>query len=132
MLKRLGIDLLGILLIILAILLGWLPGPGGIPMLIAGLGLLSINHEWARRWINNVEKHGLTLSSKIFRDHTVWKICLDIVGTLLLGLGIWLFTSATRNYLYAIATSTTCLSLVLILGNRKRLKRITNYFKAQA
>lgn len=132
MLKKIGIDALGIVLIILALLLGWLPGPGGIPLLLAGLGLLSINHEWAKRWIKQVEKHGVRLSDKIFRDHSLWKLGLDIFGLLLLGCGIWLFTAATRSFLYAIALSLTAVSLVLLLGNRRRLAKLAKYIKPQA
>jgi hypothetical protein len=47
--KIILIDTLGVICIIGAILLGWLPGPGGIPLLLAGLGLLAINHPWAQR-----------------------------------------------------------------------------------
>jgi hypothetical protein len=53
--KLVVLDILGVLLIIAAGLIGWIPGPGGIPLLLAGLGLLAINHEWARRWLKRVK-----------------------------------------------------------------------------
>ena len=40
---------LGILLVIVAPLLGPLPGPGGIPCALAGLTLMMRNSSWARR-----------------------------------------------------------------------------------
>jgi hypothetical protein len=45
--KRIGIDVAGYLLLLAAAATGWLPGPGGIPLALAGLGLLSINNKWA-------------------------------------------------------------------------------------
>jgi len=40
--KRIATDAAGYGLILLSLAVGWLPGPGGIPLLVAGLGLLSI------------------------------------------------------------------------------------------
>ncbi len=47
--KRIGIDAAGYVLILLGIAFSPLPGPGGLPLVLAGLGLLSIHNEWARR-----------------------------------------------------------------------------------
>lgn len=46
---RLGVGFLGLLLILSSGLVGWLPGPGGIPLLLAGLGVWSSEFAWARR-----------------------------------------------------------------------------------
>ncbi len=43
------IDTLAILLLLTALAIGWLPATPGIPLALAGLGLLAINHEWANR-----------------------------------------------------------------------------------
>jgi hypothetical protein len=40
---------------VLAILLGWLPGPGGIPLFLVGLSLLAINHEWAKKRMDSIK-----------------------------------------------------------------------------
>ena len=45
-------DTLAVICIIAAIATGWLPGPGGIPLVIVGLSLLAINHEWAQRYVD--------------------------------------------------------------------------------
>jgi len=45
--KRVLVDTAGYLLIVASALTGWLPGPGGLPLLIGGLGLISINNKWA-------------------------------------------------------------------------------------
>lgn len=57
-LKRILTDTAGYLLIVAGIALGWLPGPGGLPLVLAGLGLLSINNDWARRLRDYIVKNG--------------------------------------------------------------------------
>lgn len=52
---RTGVAILGGLLIILAPLTGWLPGPGGIPLFIAGLAVLASEFEWAQRLLLRVK-----------------------------------------------------------------------------
>lgn len=53
--KVIVLDILGVICLIGAVLLGWVPGPGGIPLAIAGLALLAINHEWARQWLEKMK-----------------------------------------------------------------------------
>lgn len=130
--KVIALDTLGVLLIIAAALFSWVPGPGGIPLLIGGLGLLSINHAWARRWLKKAEKHGLNFTDKIFRDSKRWQMGVDIAALVILAAGIWLFTVASRSYMYAAATSLSLMGLFLLLGNRKRFKRMTGWIKALA
>jgi Putative transmembrane protein (PGPGW) len=45
--RRVLFTILGVLLIIAAILTGWLPGPGGIPLAIAGFWVLAKEYDWA-------------------------------------------------------------------------------------
>jgi membrane-bound ClpP family serine protease len=58
--KIVVLDVLGVALMILAVLTGWLPGPGGIPLFIIGLSLLAINHEWAERYIDLLKNRALS------------------------------------------------------------------------
>ena len=55
LLKKLAIDIVGVVMIIGSILFGWIPGPGGIPLLIGGLGLLSVNHIWAGKLLQKIK-----------------------------------------------------------------------------
>ncbi|MGI5952267.1 MAG: PGPGW domain-containing protein [Brooklawnia sp.] len=51
---RIGVGVLGAALVIAAPLTGWLPGPGGIPLFLAGMALLSTEFIWAKnskRWL---------------------------------------------------------------------------------
>jgi hypothetical protein len=65
--KVIILDTLGVLLMILAVLTGWLPGPGGIPLFIAGLALLAINHTWAQAKLDWVKAHSKDLFTRIKR-----------------------------------------------------------------
>ncbi|EPH02812.1 hypothetical protein HMPREF1531_02124 [Propionibacterium sp. oral taxon 192 str. F0372] len=46
---RLFVGLLGTAMIIAAPLLGWLPGPGGIPLFLLGMAVLGTEFGWAAR-----------------------------------------------------------------------------------
>lgn len=131
LLKVLLTDLAGIGLIILSVLTGWIPGPGGIPLFLAGLGLLAINHEWARRWLRWLKRTGLKLAEKFFREHPVLMIIYDIIAILLVGAGI-LVLARIEGIVKVSATVLIFLGLSLFLGNRKRLSRILRYFRKQA
>lgn len=52
---RVAVAVVGTLLIVLAGLTGWLPGPGGIPLAIAGLAVLASEFEWAQRLLHPIE-----------------------------------------------------------------------------
>lgn len=53
------LDIIGVLLLLLAMAVGWLPGPAGIPLTLAGLSLLAINHDWANRLLQRFKTEGL-------------------------------------------------------------------------
>jgi len=48
-LYRVGVGVVGGLLLVAWLLVSWLPGPGGIPLLLAALAVLSTEFRWARR-----------------------------------------------------------------------------------
>ncbi len=123
-LKFILIDTAGVLLIILAGLTGWLPGPGGIPLLIAGLGLLSINHDWAQRWLLLIKKNGINISDKLFNGSKTINTLVDIAGLIFLGLAVMIVLTFTRNIAKTAAVWLVIVSLVLLLGNKNRFKKI--------
>jgi len=116
---------------ILAILTGWIPGPGGIPLFLAGVGLLAINHEWARRFLRYLKTTGLNLAEKFFKDHPILMAIYDILAVILVIIGIALLISIHGN-IKAMALVCFSIGLALFLGNRQRLQRISNYFKTKA
>lgn len=46
---RIVVGLVGTLLVLLGAATGWLPGPGGIPLVLTGLAVLASEFIWARR-----------------------------------------------------------------------------------
>lgn len=46
---RIAVGVVGILLVLLGAATGWLPGPGGIPLVLAGLAVLASEFVWAQR-----------------------------------------------------------------------------------
>ncbi len=61
---RIVVGVVGGVLIIAAPLTGWLPGPGGIPLFIAGLAVLASEFEWAQRLLLKVKDR--------VKDLTAW------------------------------------------------------------
>lgn len=124
-------DLAGIGLIILSVLTGWIPGPGGIPLFLAGLGLLAINHAWARRWLRQLKTHGLAVANAFFREHRGLMIAYDLIALLLVATGVTILIHV-HGGIKALAIMAIFLGLSLFFGNRKRLQRIVNHFRRQA
>ncbi len=130
-LKRLAIDCAGYLLLIASLLTGWLPGPGGIPLFLTGLSLLAINHDWAKRWLEWVQHHGLKIIDRLFVDHPLVKLLLDILGFGLLVLSFNLLRDYTSNVVLSLGISSGFAGIGLFLGNRRRLKRFTVWLKSR-
>jgi hypothetical protein len=123
-LRAIAIDVLGVMMLIGALLFGWLPGPGGIPLLVGGLALLSINHTWAKRLLERVKKDGESLMGIIFRDHPIIKLAFDLLSVVLVIGATFLLYQTDRNLLQSLAIILLAIALGLFLGNRKRLERI--------
>jgi len=121
-------DAAGLGLIILAFLVGWIPGPGGIPLLLSGLGLLAINHAWARRLLRSLKANGLRLAERFFKDHPVLVIVYDVLAFLLLAGGVFIIINI-NGVLKTGSTIFLMVGLALFLGNRKRSQRILRYFR---
>jgi hypothetical protein len=131
LLKRVLIDIAGFGLMILAPFLGWLPGPGGIPLFLAGLGLVSINHAWARKLLKDFDVRRVAFTDRYLMAGWLFSITLDLVCLILLGIGIYVAFTADQLYARAIALGICSLALVVILSNQKRLDRIFAKFKKQ-
>jgi len=133
-LRVLATDALGVLLIICAALFGWLPGPGGIPLLLGGLGLLAINHAWARRLIRKVRDGGVRLTDRLFPNHIVAKIVYDVLAVAAVGFSIWLLFYFTDNLRRSLGILLLFMGLSIFIFNRRRvdaLKRWLNKVSAE-
>jgi hypothetical protein len=122
--KRIAVDAAGYLLLILAALTGWLPGPGGIPLAIAGLGLLSINNEWARRLRDYLLDNGGKLVKVLFPPNPMVEWLYDIVVVLLWILVVVLGIHHAAVWQVSLAVGLFFSSLALALLNRDRFNRL--------
>lgn len=114
------VDIAGISMIIGAGLFGWIPGPGGIPLLLGGFGLLATNHLWAKKLLLRLKKDGLNVMDKIFVEHRVIVIVYDVVVSILLIFGAFMLINSSQILLKSFATMLIFVALGIFLGNRKR------------
>lgn len=124
--RRIGTDLAGYSLIILGLLTGWLPGPGGIPLILAGLGLLSINNAWAKKLIDHFKEKGSKFMEYIFPDKPVVKALHDISVLVLIGVVAFVLGVKISPVTIGFAIALTALAAVDIVYNRKRWERLKN------
>lgn len=123
-LNRVAIDTAGYLLIVMAALTGWLPGPGGVPLLIAGLGLLSINNKWAKDLREYVLKHGGKILQIIFPKHPIAQWAYDIVAVALFAVAVFLYWHHAAFWQISVATMAFFAAVFISLMNRERLASI--------
>lgn len=122
-LKRILTDAAGYLLIIAALLTGWLPGPGGIPLALAGLALLSINNAWAKDLREWLLKNGGRLVTFLFPRNKLIQWLYDIVVVLLLILTGTLEARHAAIWQMSLGVLAFFLALLIALMNRDRLAR---------
>lgn len=119
-------DTLAVIAMIVAILTGWLPGPGGIPLFFLGLSLLAINHEWAERYIHLLRKYADKISDLIFIPRL--RVFFDALAPVLLtGGGVLIYF---RNAIWMISLGIFLIGMGLLafFGNRNRWARFKNSF----
>lgn len=123
LIKRIAFDATGIFLIIIAVPIGWLPGPGGIPLALIGLGLLAKNNQWARNLLNDFEKQFRHYSNKVMHADPRIQLGLDLIGLSMLALGLYAVVTETGQS-QIIGTAAITTSLIILLINRGRGDRI--------
>jgi hypothetical protein len=126
--KAILIDILGFTCIIAAPFLGWLPGPGGIPLVILGLSLLANNHEWAERLMERVKEHTSNASKKVTEASPAMRWAIDILSVILIALAVILLTQYTRNITTTAAVSLSIAAIILFATNQNRYKKAWNKF----
>jgi hypothetical protein len=121
--KRIAYDIAGVSLIIASPLLGWLPGPGGIPLFLAGLGLLAVHNEWARNLLHIAKIHAEDFLDFIFPlENNRLKIIHDIIGTILLITSLVLLATLSKPFVYIVPFMFLASGLFWVLYNRRRYK----------
>ena len=127
--KRIGTDAVGYLCLLGVILFGWLPGPGGIPLLITGLGLLSIYNPWAKRLLKFVQKHSQSIKGLVFTNNKWVKLTWDLLTIGLVVSGTIIEMRTDNIFIRGIEIALYFLATAIFLFNRNRIewfKRVKN------
>lgn len=127
--QRVAIDVAGFSLLLLAVLTGWLPGPGGIPLFLLGLGVLAINHEWAERMLKNFEAKRREYTDKYLMTSPAVSRTMDAVALVLLAAGLYGISNFSQLWQRGIAAGLSLFAIVILLSNQKRFERIASVFK---
>lgn len=127
--KVLATDTLGVFLLLLVPIIGPLPGPGGIPLLLGGFGLLAINHDWADGAVDYVKLHSESLRKVIFPDITWIKWAWDFTALFFLVGGTWLNVISENWLLTAISYGVMASSTTLFMLNRDRITWLDKYLR---
>jgi hypothetical protein len=127
MLKKIATDTLGVLMLLGALAFGWLPGPGGLPLLLGGLGLLSINHEWARNVLKKVKDSGTSLYDMFFPDNKKLYLLYDFIGLAVFGIAVYVISLQTKSITQTLAIAACFVAFGLLLTNRRRLEKISTF-----
>ena len=86
------VAVLGVVLLLLAVVLGPFPGPGGIPLALAGLAVLASEFVWARRVLHRARRHLHDFTSWAGRQ-PAWLRITGSAALLVTAVGVvWAFT----------------------------------------
>ncbi len=119
--KTIFFDTLALLCLLGFIPVSFIPGPGGLPLLIAGLALLGINHEWARRWLETTKHKGVTFKKYLFPNNAWVKAFYDLCTILLVSGGIYVAFLNFNRYFRGVGAMMFCIGLTIFFFNRDRL-----------
>lgn len=121
LLKVILTDLAGVVCLILVPILGPLPGPGGIPLLLAGFGLFAVNHDWADDAIVYIQKHSQNARTVLFPDKLWIKRAWDAFAITLL-VGGWITHAYSEFWLVqGLAIGAMAGSTTIFIMNRDRI-----------
>lgn len=120
--KRILTDIAGYGCLIAAPLIGWLPGPGGIPLILTGLGLLSINNPWAKRLLHFVRVRSESLTEVMFPNKPLAMWAWDIFVMSLIATGTLISVYSENNIVRASSVAFYATATTLFLLNRRRLQ----------
>jgi hypothetical protein len=123
--KRIVVDTAGYGLIILGLLFGWLPGPGGIPLIFAGLGLLSIYNPWAKKLLRVAKDRGNDALYVLFPRNFLVEIIHDVVVVILICISAWILIYHRTYINIGIAIALIAIAIVDFSVNRERFKKRT-------
>lgn len=111
------------------ILFGWLPGPGGVPLFLAGLALLAVNHDWAERWLETAKHKGKTFKNILFPNNPWVRITYDVLSLGLFASASYSFFTTKNNIIAGFSVAVACFGFFVFLLNRDRLDKLSTLIK---
>ena len=127
--KRIAIDIAGFGLIIISPFLGWLPGPGGIPVFLAGLGILSLNYDWAENLLKDFEQKRLEFVEKYLVSNKKIARTIDLLCVLIIIMAIIAVLNLNSPVLKLLSAGAGSFSFIILVSNQRRLDRVFEKFK---
>ena len=123
--KRIVTDFAGYVLVLAAPIVGLLPGPGGIALLLGGLGLLSLNNHWAKQLRERALSHGGRIVEFLFPRNTAIEWLYDslVVAVLILASVLIWQRSAIWELSLAVAAYFTALFVALMNRDRTGVRK---------
>jgi len=95
-------------MVVAGLLTGWLPGPGGIPLVLGGLAVLASEFSWARRLLERAKRY-VQVFTEWAGSKPLWMRWAGSVGAVALVVGavyLWLVVLGTPELLPDAVTST--------------------------
>ena len=129
--KRIAIGIVGVFLILIAPIVGLLPGPGGIPLILTGLGLLSINEPWAQKLLLYAQKHSESVQEVFFPKNPFIQWAWDIGVLLLIVGGTLINLYVDQGLLRFVSLPMFGVSTFLFLLNRDRIEWVNKKIRKQ-
>jgi hypothetical protein len=120
--KRVIYDIVGVVLILISPIVGSVPGPGGIALFLAGLGLLAVHNDWAKSLLHKAKTNSEHLLDIIFSDNPKIKLVHDFIGAGLFIAAIIVFMLTPAPFSYTIPIMLISASIFWLFYNRKRYK----------
>lgn len=127
--KAILIDIAGFGLLLAAIPIGWIPGPGGIPVVILGLSLLATNHDWADKMMQRVKDESVKASKRVSESSKTTKWLIDIASVAFIAVAVILFTEFTGSLAITSGISLVISGATLLITNQNRINRVWQKFK---
>lgn len=98
-------------------------------MILTGLGLLAVNHEFARTWLRYAKKHSKSISDIVFPDIPLIKWAWDIVAISVLLFGLWLSFQSEWWLIRGMSIGIMASSSTIFMLNRDRIVKLENLFR---
>ncbi len=127
--NRILVDCVGYFLIVASAATGWLPGPGGLPLFVAGLSLLSIHNKWAQDLREYVLKNGGKFVKVLFPKHPLAQWTYDLVALALFAIAAYLGWKHAVWWQVSLAASAFFAATFISLMNRERLESLKRRHK---